>query len=146
MSDPSAPPSAALRALVEAYAAGVDARRYEAVAALFSADGVLATNLPGGPARETVGRDAIARALHGLDRYEATLHVVGNHVGSVDGDRGTGETGCVAHHLERAADAGGIDRVLAIRYFDSYERRAGEWAISRREVHVLWVERRPVER
>ena len=139
---------AALRALVEAYAAGVDGRRYDEVAALFTDGGVLATSgTPGGGVEhETVGRDAIARALHGLDRYEATLHVVANHVASVDGDRATGETGCLAHHLERADDGACTDRVLAIRYDDSFERTAAGWAISRRELHLLWIERRPVER
>ena len=148
MSSPQATDEAALRALVEAYAAGVDARRYDAVAALFTAGGVLATSsTPGGAVeRETVGRDAIARALHGLDRYEATLHVVANHVASVDGDRATGETGCLAHHLERADDGGCTDRVLAIRYHDSFERTAAGWAISRRELRLLWIERHPVER
>lgn len=147
----SAPPTAdhaALRALVEAYAAGVDARRYDEVAALFTAGGVLATSsTPGGVVeRETVGRGAIARALHGLERYEATLHVVANHVAAVDRDRATGETGCLAHHLERADGGGCTDRVLAIRYHDTFERGAGVWAISRRELHLLWIERHPVER
>ncbi len=148
MSSPHGTDEAALRALVEAYAAGVDARRYDEVAALFTARGVLATSsTPGGPVeRETIGRDAIARALHGLDRYEATLHAVGNHVASVDGDRATGETGCLAHHLERADDGGCTDRALAIRYQDTFERTAAGWAIARRELHLLWIERHPVER
>ena len=148
MSVPAATHDAALRALVEAYAAGVDARRYDEVVALFTAHGVLATSVaPGGPVeRETVGRDAIARALHGLDRYEATLHVVANHAASVGADRATGETACFAHHLERGADGSCTDRVLAIRYHDTFERTPAGWAIARRELHLLWIERRPVER
>jgi len=148
VSSPRATDEAALRGLVEAYASGVDTRCYDAVAALSTADGVLATSSTpgGGVERETVGREAIARALHGLDRYEATLHVVANHATSVDGDRATGETGCLAHHVVRGDDGGCTDRVLAIRYHDTFERTATGWAISRRELRLLWIERRPVER
>jgi hypothetical protein len=67
-------------------------------------------------------------------------------VAAVDRDRATGETGCLAHHLERADGGGCTDRVLAIRYHDTFERGAGVWAISRRELHLLWIERHPVER
>ena len=148
MSDGPAADAVAIRALVEAYAAGVDARGYHDVAALFTEAGVLATSSAPGdaPTRETVGRDAIARALHGLDRYEVTLHVVANHLARPRADHATAVTGCIAHHLERAADGSCADRVLGIRYADLLERRAGVWAYARREVHLLWEERRPVER
>ena len=148
MSDGPAADAVAIRALVEAYAAGVDARRYRDVAELFTEAGLLATSSgPGEPAtRETVGRDAIARALHGLDRYEVTLHVVANHLARPRADHATAVTGCIAHHLERAADGSCADRILGIRYADLLERRAGAWAFARREVQVLWEERRPVER
>ncbi|CAN5654081.1 hypothetical protein BH10ACT1_BH10ACT1_34240 [soil metagenome] len=138
-----------IRALVEAYAAGVDARRAGDVAALFAGDGVLVTQpAPGAQQRETLGPERIERALAGLERYPATVHDVANHSSIVDAVAGlaTAETSCFAHHLQQGDDGTWTDRVLAVRYRDHLRRTPEGWRLARRQLDVLWTEHRTVTR
>src|SRR5207237_3310129 len=93
----------ALGDLVAAYARGVDRRRPADVAALFCDDGVLAIydGDPDrvAPTRERNGRAEIATALERLEMYTVTTHFLGQQYVDVDGERATGETYCLAHHL-----------------------------------------------
>jgi ketosteroid isomerase-like protein len=132
--------------LVDAYALAVDRTDGAGVAALFAEDGVLALWMdPASPDQtgERRGRDQIARAIDGLAQYRATHHTVSATQASVDGDAATGETSCTAHHVE-VDGAKQRDRVLYIRYIDTFIRTAAGWRFSRREVHVQWVSLLPV--
>jgi hypothetical protein len=138
---------AALRRVVERYAHGVDRREPHAVAALFTKDGSLEIYQgdPGTiePQRVRHGREEIATALEGLDRYEVTTHFLGQQSIDLDGNRATGETYCVAHHLY---DADGVrrDHVLSIRYLDEFRCEDGEWLIARRRLAIDWSDERIV--
>ena len=46
----------------------------------------------------------MARGFSRLDRYEHTFHQIGQQTVVLDGDRASGETYCLAHHVEVAAD------------------------------------------
>ena len=135
----------ALRDLVEAYARCADRIDGEGLAALFMPEGVLRIVRRGveeTPA-ERVGREEIATAISRLDRYVATFHFVGNHYVTVDGDEGTGEAYCVAHHL--LGESGSqIDHVMMIRYQDQYRRQPDGWKLAVRELRVDWTEERTV--
>ena len=96
------------------------------------------------PVRERVGREAIATAFAGLSRYEVTLHVVANHYVEIDGDTGTGETYCLAHHVHPVDDGSRGDFVMAIRYLDRYRRLDEGWRLELRELQVEFTEDRPV--
>ena len=136
-----------LHELVERYAQGVDRADGAAVAALFTADGVLATWMDpatGEPTGERVGRDAIEEALSGLSRYVATHHTISSHSSTVEGATATGETLCTAHHVSEQKGKRS-DRVLYIRYADSFTRTSSAWLFSRREVHVQWASTLPVD-
>jgi uncharacterized protein (TIGR02246 family) len=122
-----------LRDLVEAYARGLDRREFDTVAALFTSDATL--TLYG---NETKGREQLATAFHVLDRYDVTTHFLGQTTVDIDGDRATGETYCLAHHL---SDQG--NRVMSIRYQDVFTRVDGRWYFLSRELVVDWEERRP---
>ena len=138
----------AIRAVVEAYAARVDARDATGVAALFSGDGSLVVpdaSEPGG-VHEIVGRQAIAERLSRLDRHPATVHDIANHTAQVDGDLAMAVTMAFAHHLEADVEGGWTDRVLAIRYRDILRRHDGRWELARRDLQILWTEHRPAER
>jgi ketosteroid isomerase-like protein len=135
----------ALGRLVKAYAHHVDRREPEAVAALFCEDGVLAI-YDGDPEhvvpdRVRTGPEEIATALHGLARYEATTHFLGQQMVDVDGDTATGETYCMAHHI---AEVDGIrrDKVMAIRYLDRYRRVGAAWKIEERRLAIDWTDDR----
>ncbi|HVC72079.1 MAG TPA: nuclear transport factor 2 family protein [Acidimicrobiales bacterium] len=139
---------AALRDLVDAYARHVDRRDAEAVAALFTADGRLVSRLHNPAADAPIvrrGRDEIATALvAGLDRYIATTHIVGGQVVALDGDRASGDTVSLAHHVYETA---GTRRmlVMAVRYTDTYARQPGGWGFAERQLHLDWREDRPLE-
>jgi hypothetical protein len=136
----------ALRHLVDSYARYVDRRDADAVAGLFTTDGRLVSHMNGGAGAAPIerrGRADIAAALvAGLGRYLCTTHIVGGQVVHVDGDRATGETTCLAHHLYER-DTGRRMLVLAVRYEDTFVRGAGSWAFDRRELRLDWRDDRP---
>jgi hypothetical protein len=74
---------------------------------------------------------------------------VSNHTYAIDGDRASGDVQCVAHHLTSLGapveeGRAGTDSVWFIRYRDEYSRTTAGWRIERRELHLQWVEERPV--
>jgi hypothetical protein len=79
---------------------------------------------------------------HLEDRYEKTMHFVGNHLVHFHGDRVTGLTYCLAHHLY-VADGVQRDTVMLIRYSDVYERSADSWQFTSRTLDIDWQEDRP---
>ncbi len=136
-----------LRELVERYAQAVDRADGAAVAELFVEEGVLATWMD--PARpdptgQHRGRAAIGKAVDGIARYAATHHTISSHTAQVHGIHGTGETMCTAHHVSEQA-GGRTDRVLYIRYVDTFAHPGSDWLFDRREVHVQWVSTLPVD-
>lgn len=140
----------ALLDLVHRYAACVDDRDLAGAAALFSADGVLVRPDPPAhlePVHRVVGPAAIERALHALDEVPVTAHEIVGVVldpGDLAGSA-RGRVACVAHHLGRS-EAGLSDLVWHLHYLDSYSLGAGGWRIDRRELHVDFIETRPVRR
>ena len=136
-----------LHELVERYAQAVDRADGAAVADLFTEDGVLATWMDPSTGKSTgdnKGRAAIAKVVNGLRRYEATHHTISSHTATLDGVHATGETLCSAHHVT-AEGRSKSDRVLYIRYLDTFKRTSGPWLFSRREVHVQWASTLPVD-
>lgn len=148
----------ALLDLSVAYAAAADARDGEGLASLFVDGGELVVPAFPSDLRPVVtrsGHDALVKVAGLLGRYHRTFHVVSNTRFGVDGDQATGEVQCVAHHVT-AADAPdgaaapavggavGTDTVWFIRYRDRYRRTGGVWRFVRRELHLQWVEERPV--
>ncbi len=147
---------AALRALSLGYAAAVDALDGEAFAALFTGDGELwVPDVTRGPDPTICrsGGPALSRIPSGLARYHATHHRVGPATYAVSGDVATGEVTGVAHHLRATGpDTGtvvgggqGTDSAWYLRYRDRYRRGPEGWRIARRELHLRWIEERPVD-
>jgi SnoaL-like domain len=135
---------AALRRLTEIYASGCDRRDSAGVAGCFAPDGRLAMyNAAGDLVREIVGRDAVEGAIAGLRRYDATFHFLGQQSLVLDVDAATGETYCFAHHVYRRGDER-YDRIMAIRYRDTFCRAGREWLFEDRRLHVDWIEYRPI--
>ncbi|WP_214412807.1 nuclear transport factor 2 family protein [Sphaerisporangium fuscum] len=133
-----------LRELVDRYASAVDRRLPERVVALFTEDGELLVHGPGDeePRRSYRGRPAIARALTGLARFQATSHLVANQLLEVTGGEATGETYCTASHVYADGDGHRI-YVMSIRYEDTFVRTGGHWLFTRRRERVDWAEDRP---
>jgi uncharacterized protein (TIGR02246 family) len=139
-----------IRALIDSYAAHADDGDTESFAGLFLPDAVLRT----WPVDGTVGSDYRGRAdiaaipAKLAAAYDTTVHRVGRGSVSVGGSSASATpatamatTSCEAHHVR-----GDVDRVLTIRYDDTFERDTdGRWRFAAREVHVVAVEDRAVE-
>jgi hypothetical protein len=126
----------ALLQLAMRYAEAVDHRRPEALAALFTEDGVIARG--SSPWRGRTQLLGIPARLDGL--YASTLHTVRNQVVTISGDTAEGETYCVAYHLGKPKESSQIRADWGIRYQDRFARQGGTWLFSRRELVVDWVE------
>jgi uncharacterized protein (TIGR02246 family) len=127
-----------LRALVDRYALAADRRDRDRFADVFAPDGVL--DLGGG--HQLSGAVELAAPLDYLDQhYQRTMHFVGNHVVTLDGDTASGLVYCLAHHVGAHGD-GLRDSAMALRYDDRYVRTTDGWRIAHRTVEVDWEEHR----
>jgi uncharacterized protein (TIGR02246 family) len=136
-----------LHELVERYAQAVDRADGAAVAELFAEDGVLALwtdPTSSDPTAERIGRAAITKSVDSISHYVATHHTISSHTSVVEGATATGETLCTAHHLLEEGSKRS-DRVLYIRYVDTFVRSSGPWLFSRREMRVQWTSTLPVD-
>src|SRR4029077_9823373 len=120
----------AIRELVEAYAHCADRRDADSQMALFTADthfGVYMNAKDPKPSQELHSREALAPVFADLNKYDATMHFVGQStILSLTDDRGTGEAYCLAHHL--TVDAGKRRLMIAaLRYYDTFAKMDGAW-------------------
>jgi hypothetical protein len=135
----------AIRELVEAYAHCADRRDAKGQMALFTADThfVLYMNAEDlTPSQELHSRESLASVFADLNQYAATMHFLGQTtILTLTGDRGTGETYCMPHHL--TVD-GGKRRLMiaALRYSDIFIKKDGAWLFAERRLYVDWLEER----
>jgi hypothetical protein len=134
----------AIRELVDAYAHCADRRDAEGQKALFTEDTrfVVFMDGPGTePTQELTGREALTPVFDDLNRYEATTHFNGQSTIAIEGDRATGESYCLAHHLWTEGDTRKL-MVASLRYLDSFVKVGGGWLFAERELYVDWTESR----
>jgi hypothetical protein len=136
----------ALRELVDAYAFCADTRDAEGQMALFTDDAHFVVYMAGEGSDATDdlrGRESLRPVFDNLNTYEVTMHFNGQSTVGVDGDRATGETYCLAHHV---SSDGGRRRLMiaALRYQDSFVKAYGTWRFAERRLYVRWTETRPL--
>jgi uncharacterized protein (TIGR02246 family) len=150
MSAPAAPDGdtadrLAIRELVDAWARHADRREPERQAALFTEDGRVTVYMgePGtaDAVQVLTGRAELEDAFAALRNYEATTHFNGQHTVTLDGDRATGETYCLAYHLW-TSDGQRTLMIMSIRYLDAFVRRDGQWLFAERQLITDWTDRR----
>jgi hypothetical protein len=135
----------AIRELVEAYAHCADRRDAKGQMSLFTADTHFVVYMNAKdptPSQELHSRDALAPVFADLNKYAATMHLVGQStILTLTADRGTGEAYCLAHHL--TVD-GGKRRLMiaALRYYDTFVKVDGAWLFADRLLYVDWIEER----
>ena len=135
----------AIRELVEAYAYCADRRDAEGQMALFTADTHFVVYMNAKdpkPSQELHSREALAPVFADLNRYDATMHFVGQStILSLTSNRATGEAYTLAHHL---TIDGGKRRLMiaALRYSDQFMKIDGSWLFSERLLCVDWLEER----
>ena len=134
----------AIRELIDAYARCADRRDADGQKALFTEDTHFVVYMNGEgtePTDDLHGRESLAPVFENLRSYEVTTHFNGQSTVALDGDRATGESYCIAHHVSRA----GGERMLmvaSLRYLDSFVKQGGTWRFAERHLYVDWVETR----
>jgi hypothetical protein len=135
----------AIRELVEAYAYCADRRDAQGQMALFTADTHFVVYMNAKdpkPSQELHSREALAPVFADLNKYEATMHFVGQStIFTLTGNRATGEAYTLAHHL---TIDGGKRRLMiaALRYSDTFVKTDGAWLFAERLLYVDWIEER----
>ena len=92
----------AIRELFDAYAHCADRRDAEGQKAFFTIDTRFAVYMDGEgsqPSYVLEGREALTPVFADLNRYQATTHFNGQSTIGLDGDRASGESYTIAHHL-----------------------------------------------
>ena len=85
---------------------------------------------------------ALTPVFEDLNRYQATMHFNGQSTIDLDGDRATGESYCIAHHLY-TEDGERKLMVAWLRYADTFVKLDGTWLFAQRNLYVDWLETRP---
>jgi ketosteroid isomerase-like protein len=135
----------AIRELVEAYAHCADRRDAKGQMALFTPDThfvVFMNAKDPTPSQELRSREELAPVFADLNQYAATMHFLGQTtILTLTGDRGTGETYCMPHHLTVDGENRRL-MIAALRYTDTFVKTGGEWLFVERKLYVDWIEQR----
>lgn len=135
----------AIRELIDAYAHCADRRDAQGQMALFTEDThfvVFMDSRVPEPSQELHSRQELAPVFAHLNTYQATTHFNGQSTVAIEGERATGETYCLAHHLSEA-DGQRTLMIASIRYLDTFAKRDGRWLFAERKLMVDWVDTRP---
>ena len=134
----------ALRELFDAYAHCADRRDAAGQKALFTPDTRFAVYMDGEGSEPTYvlqGREALTPVFDDLNRYEVTTHFNGQSTVSLQGDRATGESYTIAHHVF-TEDGNRQIMVAALRYLDAFTKIDGRWYFAERKLILDWTETR----
>src|ERR1700759_5742269 len=110
----------AIRELVDGSAHCADRRLAEEQKSLFTEDTHFVVYLDGQgsePTQVLDGREALTPVFEDLNRYQATQHFNGQSTIWLSGDRATGESYCIAHHLF-TEDGVRLGMIVNLRYGD----------------------------
>lgn len=135
----------AIGELIDAYAHCADRRDARGQMNLFTDDARFVVYLDvtsNQPTQELHGREALAPVFDELNTYAATFHFNGQRAVSVEGDRASGESYCLAHHLSVSPDGQRTMMIAAIRYLDALVKQDGGWLFAERRLMVDWTETR----
>jgi hypothetical protein len=136
----------AIRELFDAYAHCADTRDAEGQKALFTADTRLSVFMDGPgsePSSVLEGREALSPVFDDLNRYSATMHFNGQSTISLDGNRATGDSYTIAHHVF-TEDGTRKMMVAWLRYLDVFTKIEQTWYIAGRQIILEWSETRPL--
>jgi hypothetical protein len=134
----------AIRELFDAYAHCADRRLAEHQKLLFTMDTHFVVYMNGQnsePSQVIDGREGLTPVFEDLNRYEATQHFNGQSTFELDGDRATGESYCIAHHLY-TEDGDRKLMIAHLRYRDTVVKESRAWLFAERNLYVDWIETR----
>jgi hypothetical protein len=88
-------------------------------------------------------REDLTPVFNELNKYEATTHFIGQSTVVLDGERATGETYCIAHHVS-ASERKRTLFIASLRYYDVFAKVEGNWLFAERKILVDWTDTRPM--
>jgi ketosteroid isomerase-like protein len=135
-----------IRELVDAYAHCADRRDAKGQMSLFTKDTHFVVFMDAKsekPSMEFNRREDLASVFDELNKYEVTTHFYGQSTVVLDGDRATGETYCIAHHVYTSEGKRTLF-IASIRYYDVFAKVEGNWLIAERRLMVDWTDTRPI--
>jgi len=127
----------AIRELIDAYAHCADRREAEGQKALFTEDTHFVVYMNGegtDPTDDLHGREQLTPVFAALNQYEVTMHFNGQSTVTLDGDRATGDTYCIAHHV--FSDGERKIMVAYLRYLDTFVKQNGNWLFAERNLYL----------
>jgi hypothetical protein len=89
------------------------------------------------------GREALTPVFADLNRYEVTTHFNGQSTVTIDGNRATGESYTIAHHVFTEYGDRKI-MVASLRYLDTFAKIDGRWYFAERKLILDWRETRSI--
>jgi hypothetical protein len=134
----------ALRELFDAYAHCADRRDAEGQKALFTEDTRFVVYMDGEASEPTYvleGQEALTPVFDDLNRYEATTHFNGQGTVTIDGNRATGESYTIAHHVYTEDGTRKI-MIASLRYLDTFTKIDQSWYFAERNLILDWSETR----
>jgi hypothetical protein len=146
ISGPEAADRLEIRELVDAYAHCADRRDAKGQMSLFTKDTHFVVFMDARsekPSMEFSRREDLAPVFGELNKYEATTHFMGQSTVVLNGDRATGETYCIAHHVS-ASEGKRALYIASIRYYDVFAKVEGKWLFAERKLMVDWTDTRPI--
>jgi hypothetical protein len=136
----------AIRNLFDEYASCADRRDADGQKALFTTDTRFAVYMDGAgtdPSYVLEGREALSPVFDDLNRYEVTMHFNGQSTVRIEGDRATGDSYTIAHHV--FTERGSRQMMVAwLRYIDVFAKVDENWYIAERQIMLEWSETRPL--
>ena len=87
------------------------------------------------------GREALTPVFDDLNRYEVTTHFNGQSTVTIDGNRATGESYTLAHHVF-SEDGERKIMVASLRYLDTFTKIDRSWFFAERKLILDWSETR----
>jgi hypothetical protein len=145
ISGPEAADRLEIRELVDAYAHCADRRDAKGQISLFTNDTHFVVFMDARaekPSIELNRREDLAPVFNELNKYEVTTHFIGQSTVVLDGDRATGETYCIAHHVS-ASEGKWTLFIASLRYYDVFAKVEGKWLFAERKIMVDWTDTRP---
>ena len=135
----------AIRELVEAYAYCADRRDAQGQMALFTTDTHFVVYMDAEnptPSQELHSRRSLAPVFADLNKYQATMHFVGQStISSLAKNHASGQAYCLAHHLSVDGNRRRL-MIAALRYHDTFAKMDGAWLFAERRLYVDWLEER----
>jgi SnoaL-like domain len=146
ISGPEAADRLEIRELVDTYAHCADRRDAKGQMSLFTEETHFVVFMDArseNPSMEFNRREDLAPVFDELNKYEVTTHFMGQSTVVLDGDRATGETYCIAHHVS-ASEGKRTLFIASLRYCDVFAKVDGKWLFAERKLMVDWTDTRPI--